>query len=294
MCATVVGVTVVTFAFIHVIPADPARALAGPHASAATIASIRHQLGLDRPIFVQYADFFWRAVHGDLGYSYQTHTPVLQAVAGRLPATAALALAGIVCELAIGLPIGMIAALRRGGWFDRASTLGLTVGVALPPFWIGLILLYVFAYRIPIFPLSGAGPSAIILPAITLGLGGAAYYARLFRDSVSQEIHKDYVRTAYGKGLGTPKVLYRHVVRNAILAVITVLGMDLGYFLGGVVLVEAVFGWPGIGLQAYQAISYLDIPMITGTVLVAAIAVVVANFLVDVSYRLINPQIETG
>lgn len=294
MCATVVGVTVVTFAFIYVIPADPVRALAGPHASAATVQSIRHQLGLDRPIYVQYVNFAWRAAHGDLGYSYQTHTPVTQAVLGRLPATAALALLGIICELAIGLPIGMVAALRRGGWFDRVSTLTLTVGVALPPFWIGLILLYVFAYRIPIFPLSGAGPSAIILPAITLGLGGAAYYARLFRDSVSQEIHKDYVRTAYGKGLGTGKVLYRHVVRNAILAVVTVLGMDLGYFLGGVVLVEAVFGWPGIGLQAYQAISYLDIPMITGTVLVAAIAVIVANFLVDVSYRLINPQIETS
>jgi peptide/nickel transport system permease protein len=292
MALTIVGVSIVTFAFIYLIPADPARALAGPHASASTIASIRHQLGLDRPIVVQYANYAWRALHGDFGYSFQSHQPVLEAIAARLPATAALAVAGIICELLIGLPVGLLAALRRGGWFDHVSGIILIAGVALPPFWIGLLLLYVFAYIIPIFPLSGEGPNALVLPAITLGIAGAAYYARLLRDSVSRILHEDYVRTARAKGCSTRRVIVRHVLRNAILAVVTMVGMDLGYFLGGVVLVEAVFGWPGIGLQAYQAISYLDIPMIDGTVFVAASAVVVANFLVDISYLVINPQVE--
>jgi peptide/nickel transport system permease protein len=292
MALTIVGVSIVTFAFIYLIPADPARALAGPHASASTIASIRHQLGLDRPIVVQYANYAWRALHGDFGYSFQSHQPVLEAIAARLPATATLAVAGIICELLIGLPVGLLAALRRGGWFDHISSVVLIAGVALPPFWIGLLLLYVFAYLIPIFPLSGEGPNALVLPAITLGIAGAAYYARLLRDSVSRILHEDYVRTARAKGCSTRRVIVRHVLRNAILAVVTMVGMDLGYFLGGVVLVEAVFGWPGIGLQAYQAVSYLDIPMIDGTVFVAAGAVVVANFLVDISYLVINPQVE--
>lgn len=292
MALTVIFVSVVTFAFIYLIPADPTRALAGPRASAATIASIKHQLGLDRPIPLQYSDYAWRVLHGNFGYSFQSHEPVWDAIIARLPATAALAAAGIVCELLIGLPIGLVAALRRGGWFDHVSGLVLIVGVALPPFWVGLILLYLFAYRVPIFPLSGATPSALVLPALTLGIVGAAYYARLLRDSVSNVLQEDYVRTARAKGCSRTRVLARHVLRNAILAIVTMIGMDLGYFLGGVVLVEAVFGWPGIGLQAYQAVSYLDVPMITGTVFVAAVAVVVANFLVDISYLFISPQVE--
>jgi peptide/nickel transport system permease protein len=174
------------------------------------------------------------------------------------------------------------------------SGLVLITGVALPPFWIGLLLIYLFAYHWPLFPLSGAGPSALVLPALTLGVGGAAYYARLLRDSVTSVLHQDYVRTARAKGCGSARILLRHVMRNALLSVVTMLGMDLGYFLGGVVLVEAVFGWPGIGLQAYQAISYFDIPMIMGTVFVAALAVLVVNLLVDVVYMLINPQLLAG
>lgn len=290
----IIGVSIVTFALIYLVPGDPARALAGPQASADTIASIRHQLGLDRPLAVRYAEYAWRVLHGDFGYSYQSHQPVLKAVADRLPATAALAAAGIVCELLIGLPCGVLAALHRGRLFDSVSGMILIIGVALPPFWIGLLLIYLFAYHWPIFPLSGAGPSALVLPALTLGVGGAAYYARLLRDSVTAVLYHDYVRTARAKGCGPAHVLVRHVLRNALLAVVTMLGMDLGYFLGGVVLVEAVFGWPGIGLQAYQAISYLDIPMIMGTVFVAALAVLVVNLVVDLAYMLIDPRILVG
>jgi peptide/nickel transport system permease protein len=203
-----------------------------------------------------------------------------------------LAVAGILCELAIGLPCGLLAALHRGRWFDQFSSIVLITGVAVPPFWIGLILLYLFAFHWPIFPLSGDGPAALVLPALTLGIGGAAYYARLLRDSVTSVLHQDYIRTARAKGCGSGRILVYHVLRNAILAVVTMLGLDLGYFLGGVVLVEAVFGWPGIGLQAYQAISYFDIPMIMGTVFVAALAVLLANFLVDAAYMVINPQLE--
>lgn len=288
---TLLGVLLVTFTFTYIIPADPARAMAGPHASEATVENIRHQLGLDKPFWARFTGYLGKALRGDLGYSFQTHQSVMTAVASRLPATASLALAGVVAELLLGLPIGVACALKENTLLDRLLGISLVVGVAAPPFWIGLMLMWVLAYLVPIFPLGGSGPAAIVLPALTVGLSGSAYYARLMKNSLHDVLRQDYIRTAKAKGMHPARVVVRHAMRNALIPIITMLGMDLGYFMGGVVVVEAVFGWPGIGLQAYQAISYMDIPMINGTVFVAALAIVMANVLVDVVYTVVNPII---
>jgi peptide/nickel transport system permease protein len=287
-----VGLSMVVFVIMYIIPADPAHMIAGPRASREALEAIRHELGLDQPLVVQYGRYLANLVHGNLGQSWRTNREVSQILIERLPATALLALGGLLVQLFVGLPIGLLSALKQGGWVDRVGMLFSLLFVAVPGFWLGLILLYLFAYRIPIFPLGGyGGLRYLVLPAFTLGIAGAAWYARLFRSTVLDVLHADYVRTARAKGLQNRTILLRHVVRNSIIPVLTMLGMDLGTFLSGVVVIETVYAWPGIGLQAWQALRNLDIPVILGTVLFAGTVMTLSSLVIDISYALVDPRI---
>ena len=286
------GVSLLTFVVIYAIPADPARLYAGVHASADVVRSIRHQMGLDRPVYVQYLDYLGRVLHGDFGYSYHLQSEVLPTIVARFPATAELAVAGIVVEVLLGLPAGILAALYRNSLFDRLVLMLGLLGISAPSFWLGLILLYYLGYVWPILPLGGfGGLSHVVLPALTLGIGGAGWYARMLRSTMLDILHMDYVRTARAKGVRAVMVVLRHAVRNALGPIITMLGLDLAYFLGGVLVVETVFGWPGIGLLGWQAISYQDVPLIMGTVLFAALVIVLVNVLIDLSYGFLDPRV---
>lgn len=282
----------VTFVLAYLIPADPARAVAGPRARPETLALIRENLGLDDPVYVQYFRYLGRVLRGDLGISYRQRLPVSEILWRRLPTTAQLAVAGVLVEVLLGIPVGIISAVRQHHILDRFSMLMALLGVSMPSFWLGLILLYIFAYRFPLFPLGGPGGFRhLVLPAITLGAAGAAWYARMLRSSMLDILQADYIRTARAKGLSERTVLVRHALKNAIQPIVTMIGMDLGYYMGGILMVEAVFSWPGIGYEMWRAIANLDIPIIVGTITFAAFAIVVMNFVVDLLYSVIDPRV---
>jgi peptide/nickel transport system permease protein len=288
----VLGVATISFVLVFMMPGDAARMYAGPRAPEETVNRIREQWGLNDPLPVQYVRYVGRALQGDLGRSTRDQRPVTTAVFERLPATLQLALAGLFVELAIGIPLGILAATRPGSIWDNLATTGALIGISLPPFAFGLVALYLLGFVIPIFPLGGyGGIEHLILPALVLGLSGAAFYARVLRNSMLEIIGDDYIRTARAKGLSPRMVLSRHVLRNALLPVVTLAGIDLAQLMGGVVVIEAVFGWPGIGFQAWQAIRNQDTPIIMGTVLVAATAVVVINMLIDFLYISLDPRV---
>ncbi len=285
-------VATATFIMVFLMPGDAARMYAGPRAPEETVQRIRVLWGLDQPLPVQYIRYMGRALQGDLGQSTRDKRPVLQAVFERLPATIQLALAGLFIELLVGVPLGILAATRPGSWIDQLATIIALVGISIPQFALGLIALYVFGFLIPIFPLGGYGtPLHLVLPALVLGIGGTAFYSRVLRNSILEVTGEDYVRTAKAKGLSPRVVLTRHILRNALMPVVTLAGLDLATLLGGVVVIEAVFGWPGIGLQAWNAIRNQDTPMIMGTVLFASVAVVFLNLFVDVLYIAIDPRV---
>ena len=287
-----VGVSAISFLLIYYLPADPARIYAGPSATVATVDRIRHQLGLDQPLWVQYTTYLTRALQGDLGFSYRKQIAVTELILSRLPYTLALILSGIIVELLIGLPIGLASAVLRGKWPDRVGMFIVLVGISAPPFWLGLLLLYWFGFRIPLFPLGGADSAqSIVLPALTAGLGGAAWYARMMRSSTLDILASDYIRTARTKGRSTMVVMLRHVLPNALNPIITMAGMDIPWFIGGVVLVERVFNWPGVGRMAVEAIETVDVPLILGTVTFSALLVVASGILIDVVQGIVDPRI---
>jgi len=294
MVLVLFGVAAITFVIAFLVPGDPARLYAGTNASPQAVKIIHHQLGLDRPLWVQFGDYMWRVVHLDFGFSYRYQAPVLPAILQRFPATAELAIAGVFFELIIGMPIGILSAIRPGSFWDRATMVFTFIALAAPPFWLGLIFLFVFGVVLPVFPIGGYGggaPQYLFLPALTLGLGGAAYYARLLRASLLDILKSDYIRTAWAKGLTERQVILRHAIPNSLTVIVSQLGMDLGYFLAGVVVIETVFAWPGIGKQAVDAIFTLDIPLVMGTVLFGALLIVTANVIVDISYTFIDPRV---
>jgi peptide/nickel transport system permease protein len=286
------GVSLITFGLAYLLPADPARMYAGPNASVETVNSIRHQLGLDQPFYIQYLTYLGRALRGDLGFSYKLQLPVGAAIMARFPYTLQLTAAGIFCELLLGLPLGLLSALRRGTWLDRGAMLFAFFAVAAPPFWLGLVLLYFVAFKAGLVPIGGAStPAQLLLPALTAGLGGAAWYARLMRSSTLDVLRADYVRTARAKGLAERGVVLRHIIRNAIMPIITLIGLDIPWFLSGVVLIEAVFAWPGLGKLAVDAVRNVDVPLIMGTVLFTALVVVISNIVTDLVYAFVDPRI---
>ena len=288
----VFGISLLTFVLVYYLPADPARMYAGPSAKVETVERIRHELGLDQPFWIQYGRYLWRMLHGDLGFSYRKQMPVTELLLSRIPYTMALIAAGVFVELLLGLTIGIGSAIGRGRLIDRAGMFFALLAVSMPPFWLGLMLLYWFGFLIPIFPLGGAGGlDHLILPAITAGLGGAAWYARMMRSSMLDTLSNDYVRTARAKGLAGYVVIVRHVIPNALNPIITMAGMDIPWFIGGLVLVERVFNWPGVGRMAVEAIETVDIPLILGTVTFTALMVVFSGILVDVVQGIVDPRI---
>lgn len=286
------GVATITFVMVFLMPGDAARMYAGPRAPEETVQRIRVLWGLDQPLPVQYVRYMGRALQGDFGQSTRDKRQVLQAVVERLPATMQLALSGLFVELLIGVPLGILAATRPGSWVDQLATVMALIGISVPQFALGLVALYLFGFVIPIFPLGGYGtPLHLVLPAIVLGIGGTAFYSRVLRNSILEVTGEDYIRTARAKGLSPKMVMTRHILRNALMPVVTLAGLDLALLLGGVVVIEAVFGWPGIGLQAWTAIRNQDTPMIMGTVLFASIAVVFINLFVDMLYVALDPRV---
>jgi peptide/nickel transport system permease protein len=286
------GVIVITFVLRYIVPSDPARIIGGMHATPQALAGIRRQYGFDRPLWQQFVDYLDRLGHGDLGPSLALGMDVGPALLMRLPFTLELALAGLLVELLIGIPLGAVSALWRGTLPDRASMLAALCGLSIPSFWLGPVLLSLFAVHWAIFPAGGADSAgALVLPAFTLGLAGAAWYSRLIRSSLLDVLGSDYMRTARAKGLSWSAAVRKHAMRNAITPVITQIGLDMAYFLGGVIVVESVFGWPGIGQLAALAIGNDDPNLIMGAVLVGAVAVVLANLIVDITYVIIDPRV---
>ena len=280
--AVLLGVAVITFLLLHFLPADPAALVAGRSANAQMIASVRHQLGLDLPLPLQFWRYLTGLVQGDLGRSYIQRSAVATLVMARIPATLVLMACGIFIEVILGLTFGVIAALRRNGFVDRVVMMFAFVGVSSPQFVLALLLLYFFAVHLAWFPMSGYGtPAHVVLPALTLGLLGAGWYARMVRSAMIDVLNQDYVRTARAKGLSRPRVVLRHALPNALLPIVAMIGIDIGQFMGGVVVVEAVYGWPGIGQLAWQGIQQADVPIIMGVTLVSSLAIVLANLLAD-------------
>lgn len=321
--AALVVLVVITATFVlnRAIPSDPARMVAGPQARPADVANIRRQLGLDRSIAEQYGIFLGRLVHFgprefdpkktpahatcghvrglhlDLGRSYQQRRPVVTIIADRLPRTVVLALAAVTLSVVLGVASGLLAALRRNTWLDTATVSLALVGISAPTFVLGVALQWLLAYQLRLLPLNGAGEGFVdglrhlALPALTLGIFGAAYYTRLVRGEMVELLKADYVRTARAKGVGTFRVVIVHTLRNALVPIVTVIGLELGGLLGGAVITEQLFSWPGIGSLAVRAMRDRDGPVIVGTVLVGAVSIVIASLVVDLLYALLDPRI---
>ncbi len=286
------GVAAITFLLLYYLPADPAVMIAGRSATAAMIANVRHQLGLDLPLPLQFWHYLMGLLRGNLGRSYIQRTDVATLILARIPATLILMLTGIVVEVLLGLTFGVLAAVKRDGFVDRLVMTLSFVGVSSPQFIVALLLLYVFAATLGWFPMSGFGTARhVVLPALTLGLLGAGWYARMVRSAMIDVLNQDYVRTARAKGLSNARVLLRHALPNALLPIVAMIGIDIGQFMSGVVVVEAVYGWPGIGQLAWQAIQQIDIPIIMGVTLVSSLAIVLGNLLADVVAPILDPRI---
>lgn len=286
------GISIVTFCMTFMIPADPVAMIAGRNSTAATRQQIRVQLGLDKPIAEQYARYLARLVQGDLGKSYARKSDVGDLIASRLPPTLLLMLGAILAELLIGIPAGIYAASKRGRPPDKIAMVLSFLTVSTPQFVLGLTLLYVFAYLLSWFPLGGYGTlSHLILPAVTLGLAGGGWYSRVMRSSMIEVLRQDYIRTARAKGMPEWRVIAHHGLRNAALPIVAMIGLDIGIFMSGVVVVENVFGWPGIGQLMWQAIQSLDIPIIMGVTTVAAAFIVLGNLVADLIAPLLDPRI---
>jgi peptide/nickel transport system permease protein len=292
---TLLGTTLIVFVLVRVVPADPAVSIAGPKADAETLERIRRDLGLDDPIPVQYGRYLAGLARGDLGESYLTGRPVAEVIVERLPATALLGATSLALGFLLGLGIGLVTAARRGSRTDVAVLVASVVGLSLPTFWIGNLLIYFFGYRLRLLPLGGYGTFRhLILPAVTLAVGICLFYARFVHTSVAGTLASDYVRTARAKGAGPARIYLRHALRNALIPIVTLLGLDVAVLMSGVVLTETVFNWPGLGRLAVQAVFTLDVPLLAGTVLFSAALVLVCNLAVDLVYGVIDPRVQRG
>ncbi len=309
--ALVLAVVVLNFILVHAAPGDPVETIAGASGgmSEELQAELRKQYGLDKPLPVQLGIYLGRVVTGDLGYSYFFNLPVSNLIAERVPATLLLVLTSVLAAFLIGTTLGVLSARRPNGWFAQMINVMSLVGFAAPVFWMGMLLIILLASVFPIFPVSGmrAIESSgkgwgdvldvlhhLILPALTLGLVYLAQYSRLSRAAMLDVLGADYIRTARAKGLSDRAVLYKHALRNAVLPVITVLGLQFGNVLAGAIVVETVFNWPGLGRLAFESVLRRDYPTILGVLLFSAVVVVVMNQLTDLCYRLIDPRIKSS
>lgn len=292
---TLVGVSLIVFVMVRLLPGDPARVIAGLLASEQDVARMRSQLGLDEPFYVQYGRFLMRALRGDLGRSARTSEPVLRELLARLPATLKLAVLSTLLAALFGILGGVGAATRPYSSIDYLVSLGSLFGVSMPVYWLGLLLIIVFAVQLNWLPAAGSdAPGSVILPSLTLASFSVALVARMTRASMLEVLGQEYVRTARAKGLRELVVVYRHGLRNASIPIITAVGLQFGALLGGAVLTETVFGWPGLGLLLVDSIFARDYPMVQGIVLLFSSMFIATNFLVDLSYVAIDPRIHYG
>ncbi|AEQ53647.1 ABC transporter permease [Pelagibacterium halotolerans] len=315
MIPMAIGMVVITFGLLLLIPGDPAAVLLGQEASAEAIENLRNSLGLNDPWYLRLWDYFAGLLQGDMGTSIFQNRPVASIIATRLGATLELAIVSLILATVIGLTLGVIAAIRQGSWVDTATMLFAQLGVSMPVYWLGLLLMLAFAVMLGWLPAVGRGvplPEAIgamfagnfgpiwdslshlALPAIALAANSAAVISRLVRASMLEVLREDFVRTAYAKGLRRPRVVIRHALRNALLPVLSIIGLRFGALLGGAVLTESIFAWPGLGQLTISAISQRDLPLIQGIVLTFAIIFALVNLIVDLLYAAVDPRIRLG
>ena len=289
---TLVGVLVVVFALLYVAPGDPVLEMVGERADSATIARLRKELRLDEPLPNQFAHYAGGALRGDLGRSYITGRPILRDIRERFPKTLELAAAAMLLAAITGITIGVASAAHPGGWFDRIAMALTYVGISAPVYWVGLILILLFAVILRWLPPSGFGDVRyLVLPALALGSRSIAFLARMTRSTMLEVLGGDYIRTARAKGLRERVVLGRHALRNALIPVITVLGLDFGYYLTGSILTETIFSWPGLGRYVVNAISRRDLPAIQGSVLFLSVVFVLVNLITDLVYAAADPRV---
>jgi peptide/nickel transport system permease protein len=288
----VFGVVLLTFLLVHAVPGDPVEVMLGESASSADRLQLQAELGLDHPIYIQFSDYLNKLAHGDLGVSIHSKKPIVDLLAERLPATAKLALLALFFAISIGIPLGVIAALKVNQWPDKlANFLSLSIS-AMPHFWMGPMLMMVFALWLDLLPVSGMeSGTAIVLPALTLGFGLAAILTRMTRASMLEVLHEDFIRTARAKGLTERAVILRHALRAALLPIVTVLGLQLGSLLAGTVITETVFSWDGIGRLLVESIEKRDYPVTQACVLVVALLYVTVNLATDIIYTKIDPRV---
>jgi peptide/nickel transport system permease protein len=298
---TVLGVVTFAFLLIHIAPGDPAELMLGDYTGVTpqVLADMRERLGLDRPLPVQYVSYVTSVLRGDLGRSFRTNQPVLSEIATQTPFTLVLAAAGVLVAVLLGVPSGIVTALRRNTTVDYITTTVTMLWLASPSFWLAILLIYFLSYKLGWFPVFGAGTWGdwrslaihLILPAAAIGVRSAALISRMTRSSMLEVLHQDYVRTARAKGLADWVVVYRHALRNAAIPVITIIGLDIAYLLGGAVVTETVFARPGLGKLVVDAIYARDYPTVQGAIMVFAMGILVVNLLVDLSYALVDPRI---
>lgn len=294
------GVSVLVFALVHLVPGDPVRLALGTRFDQETYEALRERAGLDQPLLVQYVDWALSAVRGDLGVSFRSGRAVTGLIVERLPATVSLAVAAVVVALAIAFPLGLLAARRRGSAVDHGATVLSQAGISIPDFWMGILLILFFGLHLRWLPSGGYVPLTedpvdwlvhLVLPAVTVGVVSGSILTRFVRSSVLEVLGQDHTRTARSKGLRESVVLRRHVIRNALVPVVTVTGIQLAYLLSGVVIVEVVFSWPGLGQLALQAVQQRDYPVLQGAVLLFAVFFLFVNLVVDLVYAYLDPRI---
>ena len=289
---TVIGAVTLVFFFLHMIPGDPVEVMLGETAQQADKERLREELGLNLPLHVQYGRFMAGVIQGDLGGSYFYRRPVAQVIAERVPATVELGLAAFLVAGLIAIPLGIIAALREGTAVDNASVLFSLLGVSIPNFWLGPLLIILFSITLGWFPVSGrAGIASLVLPAVTLGTAFAAILSRMTRASLLERLGEDYLTVARAKGLPEWKVILKHALRNALIPIITVMGLQIGALLSGAIITENVFSWPGIGTLLINAIEARDYPLVQGCILFISLSYVLVNLMVDLLYGWADPRI---
>ncbi len=299
MIPVLLGVTFIVFFIMNLTPGDPAAIILGDQASAEALAMKRIELGLDQPLVVRYLNYIWNMLHGDLGVSYKTQLSVWPQVIDKFPNTAILAVAGIFVALLIGIPVGILSAKKQYSFVDNFSMILSLIGVSMPNFWLGLLLSLLFALKLGWFPSQGMGEGlgpllkSIVLPAITLGTGSAATIVRMTRSSMLEVIRQDYIDTARSKGINEKTVTRKHMLKNALIPIITAVGLQFGILLGGAMLTETVFSWPGLGRLMVDSIVSKDIPMVLGTAIFIAVMFSFVNLLVDIIYAFVDPRIKS-
>lgn len=288
-----VGVSILVFLIMHLSPGDPAILMLGERAPQEQLEALRESMGLDKPLPVQYFNWVSRAATLDLGRSIRSNRPVVAEIATRLPATAQLAFVAVGIAVLIGIPVGIVSAVKPNSFFDNITMIGALGGVAMPAFWQALMFILIFSVTLDWLPSSGRGDAwyYMVLPAITLGTSATASIARMTRSTMLETINQDYVRTARSKGLSERIVIHRHALRNALLPVVTVIGLEFGNLMAGAVITETIFAWPGIGRLAVEAIRQQDFPLVQGIILTFAVMYAVVNLLVDIFYVYLDPRL---